>query len=176
MRTLAGLLLALFALAVLASLVVFSGAYNVAADEPHWALTVRLLEAARTQSIEARARGLKAPDLQDEKRIRRGAAEYAEMCESCHLAPGAKETALRQGLNPRPPDFTRRRDDMDARADFWVIKHGIKMTGMPAWGVSHGDEALWDLAAFVRRLPSLDPASYAAMVRKAQVREKDETR
>jgi hypothetical protein len=36
--------------------------------------------------------------------------------------------------------LTRRRDDMEARADFWLIKHGIKMTGMPAWGASHGDE------------------------------------
>lgn len=176
MRTLGVVLLALFVLAVFASLVVFSGAYNVAADEPHWALTLRLLEVARTRSIEARAGVLKAPDLQAEKRIRRGAGEYAEMCESCHLAPGAKETPLRQGLNPRPPDFTRRRDDMDARADFWVIKHGVKMTGMPAWGASHGDEALWGLAAFVRRLPSLDAVSYRAMVQEAQTNKRNEAR
>lgn len=170
------MLLAFFTLAVLASLVVFSGAYNVAADEPHWALTLRLLEAARTQSIEARARGMEVPDLQDEKRVRRGGAQYAEMCESCHLAPGAKETPLRQGLNPRPPDLTRRREDMDAHADFWVIKHGIKMTGMPAWGMSHGDETLWDLVAFVRRLPSLDAPSYRSMVRETRANEKDEAR
>jgi len=158
--------LALVAAAALAA--VYSGAYNIAADVRHWPLTERLLETVRTRSIEARARGLALPaDLDGEKRVLAGAGQYAEMCETCHLAPGVETTPLRQGLYPRPPDFTRRAHGMDARADFWVIKHGIKMTAMPAWGASHDDEKIWNLVAFLRKLPALDRQRYREMVAKA---------
>ena len=51
--------------------------------------------------------------------------------------------------------------------EFWVVKHGLKMTGMPAWGVTHDDELLWDVVAFLRKLPELTPDQYQALVKSA---------
>lgn len=159
--------LALVALAAgAAAAFVYSGAYNIAADERHWGVTERLLAAVRTRSIEARARSLAVPaNLGDEKRVLAGAGQYAEMCVTCHLAPGVKDTPLRQGLYPQPPLLTEH--SMDPRTSFWIVKHGMKMTGMPAWGASHDDDTLWSIVAFLRRLPELDAARYRAMVEKA---------
>lgn len=155
----------LLGLAAAAALAAYSGAYNVAADEPHWAITERALQLVRERSIEARAKDLQVPHLSDEKRVLRGAGEYVEMCEGCHLGPGVEESELRHGLNPKPPELARRR--LDPREAFWVIKHGIKATGMPAWGRTHDDELLWSLVAFVQKLPELDAKGYRALLARA---------
>ena len=149
----------------MAALATYSGAYNVAADDPHWPITESLLRLVRERSIEARANPVRVPDLGDEKRILAGAGEYAEMCEGCHLGPGIAETELRHGLNPKPPQLAHSRED--PREAFWVIKHGIKATGMPAWGRTHDDDLLWDLVAFVEKLPKLDADGYRHLVAKA---------
>jgi len=142
------------------------GMYNVAADEKHWAATERLLERLRTRSIAARSRDIgEMPNLDDAKRIQTGAGQYAEMCVPCHLAPGIKDSPLRQGLYPQPPDLTQVK--VEPRAAFWVIKHGIKMTAMPAWGASHDDATIWAIVAFLRKLPALDAEAYASMVKDA---------
>ena len=152
------LILAIVLLIGAVALAAYAGLYNVAADEPHWAITERVLALVRERSIEARAGRLTVPDLLDERRIRIGAAQYAEMCESCHLAPGVEDTELRKGLNPRPPELARAHHD--PRHAFWVIKHGIKATGMPAWGPTHDDGTLWSVVAFLQKLPGLDAAGY----------------
>ncbi len=146
----------------------YAGAFSVAADEPHWGLTSKLLETARERGVERGARGIALPaDLADAKLISSGAAEYAEMCASCHLAPGVKETELRAGLNPQPPDFSAAVNGTPAE-QFWVIKHGIRMTGMPAWGLTHDDQRLWSLVAFLQKLPGLSASDYRALVDSAE--------
>src|SRR3546814_7101354 len=76
---------------------------------------------------------LKVPDLDDQGRIVQGAGNYDAMCTGCHLKPGVRETELSKGLYPAPPDLTRA--EIDAAEAFWVIKHGIKASGMPAWEI-----------------------------------------
>jgi len=115
----------------------------------------------RDRSIEVRSRDLKVPDLQDRALIAMGAGHYAEMCADCHRAPGAAESEIRSGLYPQPPDLTRFAPD-PAEA-FWVIKHGIKMSAMPAWGVTHDDAAVWAIVAFLQQLPTLDADAYPAL-------------
>ena len=92
--------------------------------------------------------------------------EYSEMCSGCHLAPGMKRTEISQGLYPRAPEL-RRKTGLTPAEQFWVVKHGIKMTGMPAWGVTHDDDLLWDVVAFVRKLPELTPEQYETLVKNA---------
>ena len=141
---------------------VTSGVYDIAADRPHWGWTERVIETLRDRSIARRADGIAVPDLDDPRRIARGAEHYAEMCTSCHLAPGMHGTELREGLYPQPPDLSKHGVHDPAEA-FWVIKHGVKLTAMPAWGRSHDDEAIWDMVAFVRQMPKLDQAGFEAM-------------
>jgi mono/diheme cytochrome c family protein len=150
-----------------AAAVIYAGLYNIAADVPHTQPVYWLFETVRNRSVATRARDIVVPnDLDDANRISRGAGQYAEMCSSCHLAPGMKRTEISQGLYPRAPEL-RRQTDLTPGERFWIVKHGMKMTGMPAWGVTHQDELLWDVVAFVRKLPKLTPEQYETLVKNA---------
>ena len=144
------------------ALFVWSGAYNFAADEPHTAAVSSLLETMRERSIETRAGGLQSPDLSETARIVQGAGNYNAMCVGCHLAPGMAESELSKGLYPAPPNLSK--EKVEPSQAFWVIKHGIKASGMPAWGKSMSDEYVWNMAAFLQELPKLDADRYKEMV------------
>jgi len=75
-----------------------------------------------------------------------------------------KRTEISQGLYPRAPEL-RRGSRLTPAEEFWVVKHGVKMTGMPAWGVTHNDELLWDVVAFLRKLPELTADQYQTLVK-----------
>lgn len=147
-------------------LFVYSGAFDVAADTPHSAPVYWLMQKVRQYSVAARANDMAPNDLGDSKRISSGAAQYAEMCSGCHLAPGMKRTEISRGLYPRAPEL-RRGSGLTPVEEFWVVKHGIKMTGMPAWGVTHDDDILWDVVAFLRKIPELTAEDYQALVKSA---------
>jgi mono/diheme cytochrome c family protein len=154
---------ALTALALAVAAFVRAGFYNVGADDPHLPATYAMLESLREASIYRRAATIPVPaDLASEARMVQGAGNYEAMCVQCHLAPGVASTELSRGLYPAPPDLTR--ETVDAAEAFWVIKHGIKGSGMPAWGGSMDDAYVWNLAAFLQRLPTLDAMAYRAMV------------
>lgn len=144
---------------------VWSGWYDIGADAPHWKSTHALLTLLRDRSIQARAEHLVPPNLDDPQLILKGAGQYAAMCTGCHLAPGMRDSEIRPGLYPQPPNLSRLR--LDPRVEFWVIKHGIKMSAMPAWGFSHDDATIWSMVAFLRKLPGMTPAEYKAIVAKA---------
>jgi mono/diheme cytochrome c family protein len=149
------------------SLMFYAGVYNIAADAPHTQPVYWLLKMARERSIAVRARDIVVPrDLDDPKRIAAGGGQYAEMCSGCHLAPGMKKTEMSRGLYPRAPEL-RRESSLTPAEQFWIVNHGVKMTGMPAWGVTHDDELLWDVVAFLRKLPELTADQYQALVKSA---------
>lgn len=141
---------------------IYFGGFDVAADVPHSDLVFELIDIARDRGVEVRAQGIQVPKLDDPKMIAEGAHRYATMCDGCHLPPGAKSNDFLQGLYPQPPDLSKE-SDLDAAEQFWVIKHGLKMSAMPAWGLTHDDNAIWTLVAFVRKLPSLTPEEYKQM-------------
>ena len=158
---------ALLVLLGAAAVGIYAGLYNIAADVPHTQPVYWLLETIRGRSVASHARNIIVPsDLDDSNRISRGAGQYAEMCSGCHLAPGMKRTEISQGLYPRAPEL-RRKTTLTPAEQFWVVKHGIKMTGMPAWGVTHDEDLLWDVVAFVRKLPELTPEQYETLVKNA---------
>lgn len=149
------------------ALVAHSGVIDVAADQPHNAPLTQFVEWVRERSLVRHSAGIAIPgDLADSERIRRGAGNYAAMCASCHLSPGVTDSELRKGLNPPPPNLadgtaTPNRDAQAPARQFRIIKHGIAATGMPAWGkVGMQDSEVWDLVAFLQRLPTLDAERY----------------
>jgi mono/diheme cytochrome c family protein len=146
-----------------AALFVYSGAFDVAADTPHSALVYAVMETVRDRSIAVRIKGIEVPPLDDPKLIADGGQHYAEMCVDCHLAPGAKESEIREGLYPQPPNLTEHMHASSAEM-FWVIKHGIKMSAMPAWGKTHDDRSIWGIVAFLQKLPEFTPDQYQALV------------
>ena len=134
-------------------IVVWSGIYNVAANDDHFAVTTTLLELVRERSIKVRSKDIDVPDLEDIKLISAGEKDYIDMCTACHLAPGVSATELHNGLNPSPPIFHEITQNNTEPAEmFWVIKNGIKMTGMPAWAPSHSEQEIWGMVAYIKKL------------------------
>ena len=147
----------------LAALFVYSGIFDVAADAPHSALVYAVIEAIRDRSIAVRAKNIRVPSLNNPEQIADGAKHYDAMCADCHLAPGGQQPEMRAGLYPQPPRLTER-IDLGVAETFWVVKHGIKMSAMPAWGTTHDDQSLWAIVAFLQKLPELTPDEYRTLV------------
>lgn len=139
----------------------FTGMYQVGADVPHWSITRHAIGMVREHAIDRRIADIKVPPLGDPALVRLGAQHYSEMCTGCHLAPGMGHSELRDGLYPRPPNLTRFAPD-PAEA-FWIIKHGLKMTAMPAWGSSHDDQTIWAMVAYLQRQPRMSAAEFHAL-------------
>jgi mono/diheme cytochrome c family protein len=156
-------LLLVLALIAGMALAIYTGLVNVAADDPHATPVRHLIVMLRDRSIEVRSEQIRVPNLEDQELIRTGAGNYDAMCVGCHLAPGLSETELSKGLYPAPPNLTRQ-TVTDPAETFWIIKHGIKATGMPAWGKSMQDKYLWGLVAFLQKLPTLDRQHYEVWV------------
>jgi len=155
------------ALAVLGGVIFYIavGGYDIGADTPHWEMTRKVMEVVRDRSIAVRANQIEVPDLQDEQLVLKGAGQYAAMCVNCHLAPEQSDSEIRPGLYPKPPNLSEQR--IDPKTAFWVIKHGLKMTGMPAWGLGHDDATIWSIVAFVTKLPGLSAEHYKDLVARA---------
>src|SRR4051812_19195002 len=147
--------------------VVLLGGYNIAADAPHTRPVAWLLQTVRDHSIPARAQGVVVPaDLGSGARSAAGAGLYNEMCSGCHLGPGLEPSEISHGLYPRAPELSRG-SPLSPAEEFWVIKHGIKMTGMAAWGPTHNDTLIWNMVAFLQKLPTLSAAQYQRAVKSA---------
>jgi len=150
--------------AVMSAGLVYTGAYNVAADAPHSRLGLKLLQTVTQRSVHVRSSQIDVPDLSaDPSQLAIGAEHYAEMCAECHLAPNKADSELRRGLYPEPPNLMEA-GHLDAAEAFWVIKHGIKLTSMPAWGATHDDATIWSIVAFIQKLPTLTAEDYRNLV------------
>jgi len=161
-----GGLMVIVILLMLGIAVIAFGLFNVAADAPDSGLTKLVVGMARERAIDARADDIKVPPLSSSQMIVEGAGHYDAMCTGCHLAPGMKDNEMRPGLNPKPPALAMLPSEEPAE-QFWVVKHGIKMTAMPAWGLTHSDQEIWNIVAFLQKLPKLSPQGYQALVQEA---------
>lgn len=143
---------------------VYSGRADVAATSPHWAVTEWLFSTAMEQAVRRQARAIEAPGYLDEAmRVRAGAAAYDAMCVSCHGAPGVDRGAVAEGLEPEPPELVDEAGEWSAAELFWITKHGVRMTGMPGFGPTHSDVELWEVVAFVERLPRMSATEYRSL-------------
>jgi mono/diheme cytochrome c family protein len=142
-----------------AAVFVTSGAYDIGADDHHTKAVFAVIEELRERSIAARSRSLSAPNLEDDARIKAGAAYYAAHCPLCHLAPGVESSDVRRGMYPHPPNLSQE-GVYDPKEAFWIVKHGIKMSAMPTWSKTLDDEDIWDVVAFLRKVPGMTPEEY----------------
>lgn len=143
---------------------IYSGIYDVSAADAYWPITRWAVETTRARSIEAHAAGIVAPQfLDDDRRIAVGVEHYADHCAVCHGAPGVAKGDIATGMYPPPPDLTHVSAQFTSAELFWILKHGIKMTGMPSWA-DHSDDELWDIVAFLEKLPAMSPNEYKRWV------------
>jgi mono/diheme cytochrome c family protein len=170
------IIILLVVLGVGALLYAWSGIYSIAATEPHWAITSSFIDTLRDSSIRAHSEDIRAPKMDDENLGRGVFSHYDRMCRLCHGAPGVSREEFAEGLYPAPPSLTSGEVQED-RSDvelFWIVKHGIKMTGMPAFGPTHSDEELWGLVNLTKKIPQMSPEEYQQQVNgRAQGEEED---
>lgn len=154
-------IVALASIGVLGAVVIGTGAYDVAADRPHPAGWARLLHATFDRSVAVRAADLRIPDDLDARwRVREGAAHYGHVCAACHGGPGLGQNPVALGMRPAPPVLGGGGSRADLRHMAWVVDHGVKYSGMPAWPVPDRMDEVWSMVAFLRRLDDMDTDRY----------------
>lgn len=146
--------------ATMALIIIYTGAYNVSAATGHAAITRWLLETVMRQSVGTRADT--EPPQFTKAMLEAGAGEYKSMCQQCHGGPGVTRADWAKGLVPQPPDLSSAATKWDPGEVHWIVKNGIKMTAMPAFGETHDSETIWNIAAFVEQLPRMSPKEYSS--------------
>jgi mono/diheme cytochrome c family protein len=146
---------------------IYSGVFNVAATAKDSDVIQWMVETTRKNAVLARSEDIVAPEHKNEPSIAAGGKAFDEMCAYCHGAPGKRPFVAAGDMNPAPPDLADVTPRRTPAALFWVIKHGIRMTGMPAWGPTHSDQQIWELVAFLQRLPELSPEAYTKLLASA---------
>jgi len=147
----------------LAALVVWSGVFRIAASSGHWDITDWLLHTAMRRSVSTWSMGIEAPPLDDPALVHRGAGHFASSCAPCHGAPGTPPSAVAQRMTPHPPGLADRIDEWKPGELFWIVMHGVKFTGMPAWPAQGRDDEVWAMVAFLLELPRLDAERYRVL-------------
>jgi mono/diheme cytochrome c family protein len=163
-RTVILTILVMVVLVIIAGLVaIYTGIPNVAATSPHGTIVSWILSTTADRSVEVAARNVKVPPDYDQINIRAGYYDYDSMCVMCHGAPGVDRQWVGEGLYPKPPHLYVSVKDMSPAEVFWIIRNGLKDTGMPALTVTHPDSQIWRIAALVKKLPEMTPEEYKTL-------------
>jgi mono/diheme cytochrome c family protein len=140
--------------------VFYGGLYDISATDQHLAPTYWLLDTGMRRSVRSRAANIAVPDLAQPGQAQRGLGLYREHCAQCHGAPGVAPDGFALGMTPAPANLAHTAREWPPADLYWVVKEGIKMTGMPAWKYRMPEDDLWALVAFLQELPRLSPDEY----------------
>jgi cytochrome c553 len=154
---------ALFGLGALAF--VTAGLAPVAASAGHWPITDVLLHYAMRRAVSTRAIAVEPPPpeeryLDERAMVLKGAGHYATGCLPCHGAPGRPRSLIARKMTPPPPYLPPKVHQWSDAELFWIVKHGVKFTAMPAWPAQMREDEVWAMTAFLRRLPELDAQAF----------------
>lgn len=140
--------------------VAWSGLFNVAASSGHWPATNWFLHWVMRNSVDTRS-GFSAPkEAADPSGLVSAAGLYASSCASCHGAPGVRPLPLMQRATPHAPNLAHTAGEWTDRELFWILQHGVKFSGMPAWAAADRPDEVKRMVAFVRRLPTMTPEQF----------------
>lgn len=151
-------------LAVGGFLVSASGIISIKASSRHWAITHWFLNFSKERSVATHSLGIKPPPLDIDWRILKGAGHFETGCRPCHGGPDVTQPRIPFRMTPNPPPLGKEVADWEPAELFYIIKHGIKFTGMPAWPAEHRDDEIWSVVAFLQKLPTLDGESYRRLI------------
>jgi mono/diheme cytochrome c family protein len=137
----------------------FAGAIYIGADKPHWAITTQILHRAMERSVKYHSKSLMPPATNDSL-VKFGFGHFHAMCVMCHGAPGFERSEIGKGLTPPAPDLQKALGKWNSTESYWIVQHGIKMTGMPSFGVTHSNDELTAIVSFLQRFPGLSESEY----------------
>lgn len=140
---------------------IWAGFYNVGATRQHLQPVFSVLTVAMHRSVRLHARNVETPPLEDESMVRRGAICFQDKCVQCHGAPGVAQGDIGKSMQPLPGPLVDATQSFHPRELYWITRHGIRLSGMPAWEFRLTDGEIWDVVAFLQRLPTLTPQAYA---------------
>lgn len=153
--------LGLFAgLTLLALMIAYSGIYNIAASAGHPAWMERFLQLGKERSVKFNSRSVKPPKQDSADLVPLGAAHFQGTCATCHGAPGQPVNPVFGHMLPSPPDLQKHAHHWTREQLFWIARHGIQFTGMPAWSGAGRDDEVWAVVAFLEALPSMSETEY----------------
>ncbi len=141
-------------------LTAWSGLYSVAASRGHWPGFELFLEFGMRSSVRTHALGIQVPSLDDQNRLRRGASHFERGCAVCHGSPDRPSMAVVRSMLPEPSDLKALVPTWKTNELFWIVRNGLKYTGMPAWPALEREDEVWDVIAFLRELPTITPDRY----------------
>jgi cytochrome c553 len=142
------------------AVVVVSGVVPVKASSGHWGITEAFLQFAKRRSVSMHTLTVDVPDLNDGRLVMMGAGHFDFGCRPCHGSPALAQPTIAARMLPQPPDLRESVARYDPAELFYIVKHGVKLTGMPAWPTLRRDDEVWAMVAFLRRLPELDAHRY----------------
>lgn len=157
---LAGVTGLVFLICLAVIVIPYTGLYNVAASRGHAAVTRWAFETTLTHSVRSHAQDVAPPTEFTDAMIAAGASEYKSMCQHCHGGPGVEQERWAKAMLPQPPKLSEAVRDWQSSELYWLVKHGIKMSAMPAFGEYHSDDAIWTIVAFVETLPGMSKEKY----------------
>ncbi|TWT66512.1 c-type cytochrome [Allorhodopirellula solitaria] len=159
-RRLKELAILLTGLGILGVIVLVSGIVPIKASSGHWPITRWILDFASNRSVGLHSSRIEVPPLDEPGMIRLGAATFDSNCRWCHGAPGFSQPPVAAQMTPHPPELSEAAGSWDDAELFYIIQHGIKFAGMPAWPTQKRNEEIWPVVAFLRALPHLDAGQY----------------
>jgi cytochrome c553 len=164
LRLASKVLLGGLALGVVGFVVATTGIISVTASSGHWGITAWLLDYVKRRSVATHTIGSTMPPLADPSLVLRGAGQYEGACRPCHGIPDLAPPRVAAAMTPHPPDLKLRAPRYEPEELFYIVKHGIKFTGMPAWPAQERDDEVRAMVAFLLELPKLDAARYRGLV------------
>jgi cytochrome c553 len=145
-------------------LVAASGIMPISASSGHWPITAWFLNFSMSRSVSTHTVGMKAPDLDDQDLVLKGAGHYETGCFPCHGSPVVMHPRIAEAMTPHPPYLPPVIHEWKQTELFYIVKHGVKFTGMPAWPAQQRDDEVWAIVAFLQKLPELDAQQYRRLV------------
>ena len=140
-----------------------SGLMPIKASSGHWAITAWFLNFSMARSVDTHSLPLKAPSLDDPMLVHKGAGHFALGCQPCHGSPMQPSPVIPRHMTPHPPYLPPKISEWEPAELFYIVKHGVKFTGMPAWAAQHRDDEIWAVTAFLLRLPELSAEEYVRL-------------
>jgi cytochrome c553 len=145
-------------------LVAASGIIPVKASSGHWKITEWFLHFSKKRSVATHTLGMKAPKLDAQELVLKGAGHYEIGCRPCHGSPELQTPRIARRMTPFPPYLPQTVPGWKDAELFYIVKHGIKFTGMPAWPAAGRDDEVWAMVAFLRKFPELKAEEYRQLV------------
>lgn len=158
-------LLAGAAALLLGIIVATSGLLDLSASKPHPRGWASFLHYVFKRSTAHHAAGLTAPpDFGSMAQIAKGGAYYGTACAHCHGGPGLGQNPVALSMTPRPQYLMHEIGTFSDAELFWIVKHGVKYSAMPAYPAQDRDDEVWSIVSFLRAMPHLSTAGYRRIV------------